>query len=87
MYRLVKAGMELMLSKKPFLDKYEKKGQEYIEDQLRLNAQMRGESYESLIKYVDTHPKYAKQVNRALDKFMEEELTKMLLDAKYSSYF
>jgi len=82
-----KSGYGTYAVEKTLLDKYEKKGQEYIEDQLRLNAQMRGESYESLIKYVDTHPKYAKQVNRALDKFMEEELTKMLLDAKYSSYF
>lgn len=57
---------------KSILDDYEKLGAKWTEKQLKANAQINGVTYEEMVNYVNTHPKYAKQVSKSVDQYMEK---------------
>ena len=67
---------------KSILDDYEKLGADWTKKQLEANAKINGVTYEEMINYVNTHPKYAKQLNKAVDQYMERIMTNMLMQAE-----
>ena len=70
-----KKGYGRVAIQKSAFKKFEQMGQDYLDKQIRGNAKLNGVSYDEMVEYINTHPRYAKQVNKSVDDYMEKILT------------